>query len=164
MMRRAVYPGTFDPITVGHLDVVYAGAKLFDEIHLLVFPRAEKNPIFTVEQRFEMAKAAIGDRNWFKVHIGEGLVVNQARKLGARTIIKGVRTVTDFQDELAQQMANRRLAPDIQTIFVPTSKEHLDVSSTIVRQFLMHHVDYDVFGEMLPAPVLDIIKDIVMSW
>jgi pantetheine-phosphate adenylyltransferase len=131
----AVYPGSFDPATNGHLDVIGRAARLFDEVVVAVGRNAGKSPAFSPDERVAMLAEVCGDR-WGNVRVTlfEGLLVEFAAAQGARAVIKGLRAVSDFEYEFQMALANRHLAPDLETLFLMTSAEHLYLSSSIVKE------------------------------
>ncbi len=142
-MRRAIYPGTFDPITVGHLDIVRRACHMFDEIIIAVAESSAKKPMFTHEQRIEMARAATQDRPKVKVIGFESLLVDLSDRLEANIIIRGLRAVSDFEYELQMGYANASLKKELETIYLMPSLEHAFVSSSIVRTILAFGGRYD---------------------
>ena len=135
-MTRAIYPGTFDPITVGHLDIVRRACTMFDEIIIAVADSRAKRPMFSLEQRIEMAKASTADRPKVRVIGFESLLVDLSEKLDANIIIRGLRAVSDFEYELQMGYANASLKKDLETVYLMPSLEHAFVSSSIVRTIL----------------------------
>lgn len=135
-MRIALYPGTFDPMTSGHLDVLREAIQLFDHVIAGVGVNPSKSPLFSLEERVEMLRAAVRDEGWSNVDVigFEGLTTDCARFHGAGFIVRGLRAVTDFENELALVLANEQLQPDIRTIFLMPSYKYLYLNSSIVRQ------------------------------
>jgi pantetheine-phosphate adenylyltransferase len=133
-MPIAVYPGTFDPITNGHLDVIRRAATLFDEVIVAVAESAEKQPTFGAEERLAMARGACEGIAGARVESYAGLTVDFARSRGAVAIIKGLRAVSDFETELQMALMNRSLDAGIETVFLPTSLEWLYLSSSRVKE------------------------------
>lgn len=133
-MRCAVYAGTFDPITFGHLSVIERGVALFDRLIVVVAVNPNKRPLFELEQRVELIRQAT--RAWpsCEVTSTEGYVVGLARELGARFLVRGVRGATDTEAELELARLNRELAPEIETVFVPAHAELSEVSSSRLKQ------------------------------
>jgi pantetheine-phosphate adenylyltransferase len=142
-MRRAIYPGTFDPITVGHLDIVRRACHMFDEIIIAVAESKAKKPMFTHEQRIAMARSATADRPKVKVIGFESLLVDLSDRLEANIIIRGLRAVSDFEYELQMGYANASLKKELETIYLMPSLEHAFVSSSIVRTILAFGGKYD---------------------
>ncbi|MER3456059.1 MAG: pantetheine-phosphate adenylyltransferase [candidate division GAL15 bacterium] len=132
-MTVAVYPGTFDPVHNGHLDVIRRARALFARVVVGVAQESGKEPLFTVEERVEMLREAVADLEGVEVHSFDGLTVHFARRCGAAAIVKGVR-VGDLEYELRMAHVNRRLAPEVETVFLPTSPEYGFVSSTLIKE------------------------------
>jgi pantetheine-phosphate adenylyltransferase len=123
MTRTAIYPGSFDPMTMGHLNIVQRSLEVFDEVVVSVLRHPEKNAMFTVEERTAMMR-----------RIFEGLLVDYVRGRGAHTVIRGLRAVQDFEYEFQMTMMNRRLAPDIDTVFMMTDEEYFYIASRTVKE------------------------------
>lgn len=136
MNRRAIYPGTFDPVTVGHLDIMKRACHMFDEVTVAVAKSASKTPMFTMEQRIAMLEAATKDFPKLKVVGFEGLLVDLSDTLDANIIIRGLRAVSDFEYELQMGYANSSLKKELETIFLMPSLEYGYVSSSVVRSIL----------------------------
>ena len=133
-MTTAVYPGSFDPVTNGHLDVIERGSKLFDKVIVGVLHNSAKSPLFSVEERVNILKEATAHLNNVEIVAFSGLSVEFARKCGAKVIIRGLRAIPDFEYELQMAQTNRVLAPDIDTMFLTTSLEFAYLSSTTVKE------------------------------
>jgi pantetheine-phosphate adenylyltransferase len=135
-MKIAIYPGTFDPVTAGHLDILREAASLFDKVIAAVGVNPGKQPIFTLDERVEMLRQSVDDYQWPNVEVVgfSDLTVDTARAHGAQFIVRGLRAVTDFEAELALVLANEQLDPAIKTVFVMPSHKHLYLTSSIVRQ------------------------------
>lgn len=133
-MTTAVYPGSFDPVTNGHLDVITRGAKLFDRVIVGVLHNSAKSPLFSVEERVKILKEATADLENVEIVSFSGLSVEFARECNAKVIIRGLRAITDFEYELQMAQTNRVLAPDIDTMFLTTSLEYAYLSSTTVKE------------------------------
>ncbi|MFA0772149.1 MAG: hypothetical protein KEFWMYNX_000148 [Candidatus Fervidibacter sp.] len=136
-MVKAVYPGTFDPITNGHLDVIERGARIFDEVIVAVTTNPAKTPWFTVQERVAMIEACCRHLPNVRVMAFEGLLVSFARQQGATVILKGLRAVSDFDYEFQMAAMNRQLAPDIETLFLMTSLPFAYLSSSIVKEIAL---------------------------
>ncbi len=135
--RVAVYPGSFDPVTVGHLDIVERGAALFDRVIVAVAPSSsnpDKRPLFELEERLTLLRAVSAHLPNVRAEPLQGLLVNFAAERGARAVIKGLRAVSDFEYELAMALMNRRLRPDIDALYLMAAAEHSFVSSSLVRE------------------------------
>jgi len=133
-MTHALFPGTFDPPTLGHLDVILRATELFDTVTVGLADHAEKTPLFTVGERLELLSEMVADYDSVKVARIEGLVVESARELGATVLVRGVRNSRDFDYEVEMAQTNRVLAGDVCTIFVLPDPAHANISSTLVRQ------------------------------
>jgi len=155
-IRRAIYPGTFDPITVGHLDIVKRACSMFDEITIAVAKSASKKPMFTLEQRIEMVKVITKEFPKVKVVGFEGLLVDLSDKLDANIIIRGLRAVSDFEYELQMGYANSSLKKELETIFLMPSLEYGFVSSSVVRSILPFDGKVD---HLLHPIVLNMIQE-----
>jgi pantetheine-phosphate adenylyltransferase len=133
---KGLYPGTFDPPTNGHIDLIQRGAKLFEHLTVAVLRNPIKNPLFTVEERVEMlteSTAAIGN---VSVATFDGLMVDFARQLGATAVLRGIRAISDYEHEFQMALMNRRLAPEIETVFLQPAGRYSFVSSRMVKEVL----------------------------
>ena len=136
-MRKtvAIYPGSFDPMTNGHLDIIQRGAKLFDEVIVAVLVNSEKAPLFTAEERVEMIRAILKEHGLaVRVNTFGGLLVTYAQKQKAQVIVRGIRAVSDYEYELQMALMNRRLEPRIETVFMMPSEAYSYLSSRLVRE------------------------------
>lgn len=134
MKKRAIYPGTFDPVTYGHLDIIQRSAEMVDELIVGVLTNKGKSPLFTPEERVEMIKEAVKDIPNVKVHAFDGLLIEFTKKQKATIIIRGLRAVTDFEYELQMSQTNRVLNPEVDTIFLTTSLKWAYLSSSTVKE------------------------------
>lgn len=130
----AVYPGSFDPITLGHLNVMERAARLFDRLIVGVGVNIEKQPMFTTEERVELVRRATSHVGNVEIRTFSGLAVEFVRDCGAQVMVRGVRPITDIAAELTMMMANRRLAPDVETLFMIADGELAHVSSSLIKQ------------------------------
>ncbi|WP_230399886.1 pantetheine-phosphate adenylyltransferase [Novisyntrophococcus fermenticellae] len=133
-MKRAVYPGSFDPMTFGHLDVILRAAQLFDEVVIGVLNNSSKTPLFSVEERVNILKEATKDNPRIKVESFSGLSVDFAKACNANVIVRGLRAITDFEFELQMAQTNRELEPGVDTTFLITSLQYAYLSSTTVKE------------------------------
>lgn len=133
-MKRGIYPGTFDPITNGHLDIVQRGLRIFDEIIIAVAPSPKKQPLFTLEERLRMIRESVKGRGRIEVEAFNGLLVEYAKSRGGAAIIRGLRAVSDFEYELQLALMNRRLDMSVETVFMMPSEEYSFLTSTIVKE------------------------------
>ncbi len=129
-----VYPGSFDPITNGHLDIINRAACLCDRLIVAVGSNESKKPSFTVEERIEMIKAAVGDRSNIQVSGFTGLLADFVKREGAKTVIKGLRAMSDFEYEFQMALLNKNLEPDMETLFMMTSVNYSYLSSSAVKE------------------------------
>ncbi|MGH9323590.1 MAG: pantetheine-phosphate adenylyltransferase [Vicinamibacteria bacterium] len=132
--RVAIYPGSFDPLTLGHVDIIERGSALFDSIIVAVLRNAEKSPLFTVEERLSMIRETFRDRENVKADSFSGLLVHYASGRKATTIVRGIRAISDFEFEFQMTLMNRRLAPAIETVFMMPAEEYSYVSSRLVKE------------------------------
>ena len=154
-LKRAIYPGTFDPVTVGHLDIMKRACSMFDEIVVAVAMSASKSPMFTLEQRIEMLEASTKELSNLKVVGFDNLLVDLSDRLDANVIIRGLRAVSDFEYEIQMGYANSSLKKELETIFLMPSLEYSYVSSSVVRSILPFDGKVD---HLLHPTVLKLIK------
>lgn len=133
-MRKAVYPGSFDPVTCGHLDIISRASNCYDRLFVAVFENIGKNYLFTAAERVEMLEEATADMKNVEVCTSDGLLVEFARKNGIKVIIKGLRAVTDFDYEFKMALMNKKLDPEIETVFMITGLKYLYLSSSLVKE------------------------------
>ncbi len=151
-MRIALYPGTFDPVTLGHLDIIKRAAGVCDRLVIGVLPNSQKHPWFSVEERIELIKKVTKDIDNVIVESFDGLTVDFGKKIGASVIVRGLRAITDFEYELQIAQINHKLNPDIDTIFFTTSVEYSYVSSSIAKEIARY--GGDITG-IIPEPIRD---------
>jgi pantetheine-phosphate adenylyltransferase len=132
-MRRAIYPGSFDPITLGHLDIIERSAKLFDEVIVALLVNADKLPMFTTEERVEMIRNVTP---WNNVRVGtfEGLLVHYAVEQQAQFVVRGIRAISDYEYELQMALMNRRLEPGVETVFLMAGEAYSYISSRLIKE------------------------------
>ncbi|TDM07356.1 pantetheine-phosphate adenylyltransferase [Macrococcus lamae] len=133
-IRKAVVPGSFDPITLGHLDIITRSAKLFDEVHVSVLHNTNKTGLFTVQERVQMIEEVTKDLD--NVHVGyfEGLLIDYCEKIGAETIVRGLRAVSDFEYEMQLTSMNKKLNDHIETLYMMTNNKYSFISSSIAKE------------------------------
>ena len=144
-MIRAVYPGTFDPLTRGHEDLVRRASTLFDAVILAVADSHAKKPFFTLEERLDMARQVLADLGNVEVVGFSGLLIDFARQHGARVVVRGLRAVSDFEYEFQLAGMNRNLSPDMETVFLTPSEQHMFISATLVREIATFGGDVSKF-------------------
>ncbi len=133
-MSKAICPGSYDPFTTGHLDIVTRAASVFEEVTVLILVHPSKRPCFTKEQRLEFIKKSIAHLENVTVDFYEGLLVDYCIKNGATTIVRGLRALADFEYEFQMALVNKKLAPGVETFFMTTDTQNMFISSSIVRQ------------------------------
>lgn len=152
----AIYPGSFDPITLGHLDIIERGCRLFERVIVVVFRNPNKNPLFTVQQRTEQIRQSTQHLTNVEVDCFDGLTVTYARMRKATVLLRGLRAVSDFEMELQMAHINKTLSDDIETVFLATSTEHSFLSSSVVKEIARFGGPID---HLVPQPVaLDIYQ------
>lgn len=147
-MKRALYPGTFDPITFGHIDVMTRAIRIFDRLTVAVAENPGKKPLFDIDERVELVRSVIetlDDRDRIEVVGFSNLTVNFARDIGATALIRGLRAVSDFEYELQIALTNRKLAQDIESVFLMPSVEHIYLNSSMVKDVAKHGGEVDIF-------------------
>jgi pantetheine-phosphate adenylyltransferase len=154
MRRLGIYPGSFDPPTLGHLDVIERAAKLFDEIIVAVGVNSSKKPLLTCEQRMQALRDATSGMSNVRVNSFDGLLVEYVSRQGAKAIVRGLRATADFEYEFQMAMVNRRLSGDIETVFLMTKWEHSYLSSSIVREVALLGGDYSSMVHPAVAPII----------
>jgi pantetheine-phosphate adenylyltransferase len=135
-MVVAIYPGSFDPLTNGHVDIIHRGARLFDRIVVGVLINLEKAPLFTVPERVAIAREVFHDLPNVEVDTFDGLLVDYARRKGARVIVRGLRAISDFEYEMQMALMNRRLNPEVETVFMMPAEPYTYVSSRLVKEIV----------------------------
>lgn len=143
--RIAVYPGSFDPITNGHLDIIDRGLEVFDNLIVAVARNSEKKGLFTIEERIDMIRAVVGDNPRLKIDTFEGLLVNYVMDQGARVILRGLRAVSDFEYEFQIAQMNHSVQQQIETLFMMTAVPYGYLSSSIVKEVASHGGPIDTF-------------------
>lgn len=158
MNRLAIYPGTFDPPTLGHFDIIERASKLFDNLIVAVGANSSKAPLLTVEERVEALKSVTREFPNITVSSFDGLLVEYAREMGARSIVRGLRAVVDFEYEFQIAMVNRKLNADVDSVFLMTTWENSYLSSSVVREVSLLGGDV---SSMVPAEVMPFLDSAV---
>ena len=154
--KIALYPGSFDPITNGHLDVLERASRMFDSVVIAVLNNSDKKAFLSTQKRVELIKGAIKNMNNVSVDSFDGLTVEYAKKIGANFLIRGLRTITDFEYEVQLCQTNQVIAEGIDTVFLSTRPEHNFISSSIVRELSNHNTDISKF---VPKNVVEYLKN-----
>lgn len=149
-MKIAIYPGSFDPITKGHLDILKTGAGIFDKVIIAVARNSEKHGFLTIGERVKLIRESVSGLDNVEVDCFDGLTVNYAKKCGAQVLIRGLRAVSDFEYELQLSQANSALDSDIKTVFLTTKPKYNFISSSTIREILLNGGDISKF---VPEPV-----------
>lgn len=144
-MKKALYPGTFDPVTLGHLDVIERSAKLYDEVIVAILENVSKSTLFTKEERKAMIEKEVAHLPNVKVVIGHGLTVHFAKEMGCSVMIRGIRATSDYEYEVSIATANMMLDKNIETIFLLSQPQYSSVASSIVKEIARFHGDVSSF-------------------
>ena len=155
MERICVYPGSFDPVTVGHLDVIERAARLFDRVIVAVMHNPAKRGCFTVEERTALIRRSAAGMDNVTVDAWDGLLVDYVRKTGACAVVRGLRAVSDFENEMVMAQVNAKLLPGMETVFLMTKPEHGCVSSSVVREAASFGADISAF---VPEPIVQDVQ------
>lgn len=154
-MRTVVYPGSFDPCTNGHLDIIKRASKLFDKVVVAILINNSKTPLFSVGERVEMLKLVTKDMNNVEIRSFSGLLADFMKEINSQVIIKGIRAVSDFEYEFQMALTNQALYEELETLFLHTSKEYMFLSSSIVKEIAKYGGCLD---GLVPSCLIPIIK------
>ena len=154
-MSMAVYPGSFDPCTNGHLDIIDRSAQLFDKVIVAVLTNSSKAPVFTVSERMELLKTVTAEYPNVEVCSFSGLLVDFLRKIDAKVVIKGIRAVSDFEYEFQMALTNKALYPELETLFMHSSQEYMFLSSSVVKEVAKYGGSLD---GLVPNEVIPIVE------
>ena len=155
-MRIGIFPGTFDPVTAGHLDIIARARKVLDRVVVGVAESYQKDTLFTAEERKDIVQRSVAGMEGVEVVTFEGLLVDVARQHGARAIVRGMRFVTDFEYELQLALMNRRLDEDVETLFFIPSEQFSTLTSSVIKE--VHRLGGDVTG-LVPPPALEALQE-----
>ncbi len=155
-MITALFPGSFDPVTLAHMDILERSGRLFGRVVIAVLENPSKQPLFSVAERVDMIKESVGGRQGLEVGTFDGLTVDYARRVGASVIVRGLRAVSDFENEFQMALMNRRLHPELQTVFIPTSLRYLFLGSGVIKDVCARGGD---ISEFVPPPVAWRLKE-----
>ncbi|MFA3783756.1 pantetheine-phosphate adenylyltransferase [Melioribacteraceae bacterium 4301-Me] len=155
-MKKVIYPGTFDPVTNGHIDIIKRASELFDEVIVTVAKNPSKTCLFSLEERIQMLEESLKDFTRIKIDSFDGLVVDHAKQLGAVGIIRGLRAISDFEYEFQMALMNRKLSDGLTTIFLMPHEKYTYLNSTIIRNLAQFNSDVSDF---VPPPVAKKLKE-----
>jgi pantetheine-phosphate adenylyltransferase len=153
---KAIYPGSFDPLTNGHLDLIARAAKIFDHLVVAILRNSSKNPLFTLEERVAMLSEGIAEFDNVSISTFDGLLVEFAREQRAHAVVRGIRAISDYEYEFQMALMNRRLSPDVETIFLMPDAKYSFVSSRLVKE--VFELGGSIDG-LVPKFVIDRLKD-----
>ncbi len=154
-MKLAIYPGTFDPITNGHLDIISRASKIFDKVIVAVADNLQKDPLFSWDERKKLVQQTVKGLMNIEVDVFNELLVQYAKRKGASVLIRGLRAVSDFEYEFQMALMNRKLAPELETVYLMPSEEYTYINSTIAKEVFTLGGEVDCF---LPAVVVEALK------
>lgn|SRR5699024_4589984 len=155
MTKIAICPGSFDPLTNGHLDIIQRGAKIFDQVIVAVFNNQSKQPLFTVEERVQLLEKATNDIDNVSVDSCDGLLMDYAKEQNAQAVLRGLRAVSDFEYELQITSMNKKLNDEIETFFMMTNNKYSFLSSSMVKEIAKYHANV---SDLVPAVVDEALK------
>lgn len=159
-MRIGIYPGSFDPVTNGHLDIIRRAAGMFDKLIVTVMVNASKKGMFDFDTRCRFIRACTADLPNVEVSVSTALLADYAKEMGATAIVKGLRAMSDFENEFQMALINKRLNPDVETVFLVTSAENMFLSSSVIKELGGYGADISPF---IPPQILDEVKRTVLK-
>ena len=154
-MKTAIYPGSFDPITLGHLNIIKRAARCFDKLIVCVMVNSQKNGLFTPAERVALIRKVVCQIPNVEVDASAVLLAEYARQRRARVIVKGLRAVSDFESEVQMSMVNRKLNPNVDTMFLPSNEKYTYLSSTVVKEMVRYGVD---LSDFIPREIIEDVK------
>ena len=154
-MKTAIYPGSFDPITLGHLNIIKRAALCFDKLIVCVMVNSQKNGLFTPEERVELIRRVVSQLPNVEVDASSVLLAEYARQRRARVIVKGLRAVSDFESEVQMAVVNRKLNPNVDTMFLPSTEKYTYLSSTVVKEMVRYGVE---LADFIPREIIADVK------
>ena len=161
-MKTAICPGSFDPITLGHLNIIRRAASIFDKVVVCIMCNPNKtSPMFTVEEKIEMARKATSKYKNVTVETYDGLLADYVERFDGAVVIKGLRAASDFDYEFQMDIINKRLNPNMETLFLPSDQKYTFISSTIVREMARYGAD---LNGLVPDELIDFIKEKAKQW
>ncbi len=154
-MKSAIYPGSFDPITLGHLNIIKRAAATFDKVYVCVLVNSQKRGLFSPEERVELIRKVICGLDNVEVESSSGLLAHYACEKGNCVLVKGLRAVSDFESEFQMAALNIKLNPDLDTVFFPSSDKYTFLSSSIVKEMIRYNIELSGF---IPAEIIEIVE------
>jgi pantetheine-phosphate adenylyltransferase len=154
-MKRAMFPGSFDPPTLGHLNLIDRAASIFDELHIVLSVNSQKTPFFSSEERLDMLKNLLKDYDNVIIHVWDSLIVDFAKKHNLRLMVRGVRALADFSYEFELAMTNKTLYPELDVLFMPTDPQYFVLRSSAIKEIALHGGD---ISTMVPPIVAEAVK------
>ena len=155
-MKAAIYPGSFDPVTSGHLNIIRRGANIFDKLIVCVMVNAGKNPMFTLEERVELIRRVTSDLPNVEVDCSAELLADYARRRGSCVVLKGLRAGSDFENEFQMALINRKINPELDTMFLTASQKYTFLSSSVVKELAGYGADLTPF---VPCEIIDDVHE-----
>ena len=162
-MKVAIYPGSFDPITNGHLNIIQRAARIFDKLIVCVMVNSDKRAMFSQQERVALIRSAIGELDNVEVDASAELLAEYARRKGSCVIIKGLRAGSDFEKEFQMSLINRKLNPALDTMFLTSEHQYMYLSSSIVKELARYNVDDATLEEFLPPMIISDFKERIRS-
>lgn len=159
-MKTAIYPGSFDPVTSGHLNIIRRAANIFDKLIVCVMVNAGKNPMFTQEERVELIRRVTGDLPNVEVDSSSELLAEYARRRGSCVVVKGLRAVSDFEAEFQMALINRRINPDLDTMFLTADSKYMYLSSSVIKELGTYGTE---LSDFLPAEIIPDFQERIES-
>ena len=150
-MKTAIYPGSFDPVTNGHLSIIRRASKIFDKLIVCVMVNAGKRPMFSIEERVDMLRRVTADLPNVTIDASDELLAEYARKQGSCVVVKGLRAVSDFENEFQMALINRKINSDLDTMFLTSEHQYMYLSSSVIKELGTYHVD---LKEFLPEQII----------
>lgn len=155
-MKISIYPGSFDPMTLGHLNIIKRAARCFDKLIVCVLVNSEKQGLFTPEERVELIRRVVSHLPNVEVDLADCLLADYARQKKARVVVKGLRAMSDFEVEVQMSVVNRKLNPNLDTMFLPANEKYTYLSSTVVKEMVRYGVD---LSDFLPREIIRDVQD-----
>lgn len=154
-MKTAIYPGSFDPVTLGHLNIIKRAAAAFDKVIVCVLVNSDKQGLFTPEERMELISKVVYDLHNVEVDSSSMLLSSYAKEKDARVLVKGLRAMSDFEKEFQMAVVNGKLNPELDTVFFPANDKYTFLSSTVVKEMIRYHSD---LSEFVPREIIEIVE------